>query len=315
MTSLLDKAMDATIAPGFSKLGYWVRQRSWEPITESMDGRTVVITGATSGLGKAAASGLADLNASVILVGRNKEKAERVRAEIVAETGNDGVRIEIADLSLMAEIRDLAARLLAGGDPIHVLINNAGTLFRERSVTSEGIESTLATNLLGHFLLTNLLIPRLVESAPSRIINVTSGGMYSQRISIGNLQNDQGEYRAPLPTPAPSAGRSFSPRCGPSSSRTRASQSTRCTPGGPTRPALRIRFPASTRSPNHFCGALKRGRTPLCGWRPATSRQAAPACSGTIGHRAQPTRPSEQWNVPRSGRSCGRRCLSWPASS
>lgn len=197
MTSLLDKAMDATIAPGFSKLGYWVRQRSWEPITESMDGRTVVITGATSGLGKAAASGLADLNASVILVGRNKEKAERVRAEIVAETGNDGVRIEIADLSLMAEIRDLAARLLAGGDPIHVLINNAGTLFRERSVTSEGIESTLATNLLGHFLLTNLLIPRLVESAPSRIINVTSGGMYSQRISIGNLQNDQGEYQGP----------------------------------------------------------------------------------------------------------------------
>ena len=194
MTSFIDKAMDVAIAPGFSKIGYKVRKRSWEPITESLAGRTVVITGATSGLGKAAALDLARLDADVVLVGRNPDKTERVRSEITAATGNDSVRIEIADLSLMSEIRDLADRLLSGG-PIHVLINNAGTLFTERSETSEGIESTLATNLLGHFLLTNLLIPRLVESAPARIINVASGGMYSQRISIANLRNDQGEYK------------------------------------------------------------------------------------------------------------------------
>ena len=84
------------------------------------------------------------------------------------------MRLEIADLSLVAEIRSLAKRLLTGEPAIHVLVNNAGTLFNERSVTSEGIESTLATNLLGHFLLTNLLIPKLVESAPATIREAVS---------------------------------------------------------------------------------------------------------------------------------------------
>ncbi|NNC92261.1 MAG: SDR family oxidoreductase [Acidimicrobiia bacterium] len=194
MPSFMDRALDATIAPGWSNIGYKVRRRSWEPIEESLTGRTVVVTGATSGLGKAASLDLARLGADLILVGRNPEKTERVRSEIVAESGSENVRLEIADLSLMAEIRSLAERLLA--EPfIHVLVNNAGTLFTERSVTSEDIESTLATNLLGHFLLTNLLIPKLVESAPARIINVASGGMYSQRISISNLQNDREEYQ------------------------------------------------------------------------------------------------------------------------
>ena len=195
MASFIDRALDATIAPGWSSIGYKVRKHSWEEIDESLTGRTVIVTGATSGLGKAAALELARLGADLILVGRNPEKAERVRAEITADSGSDRVRLEIADLSLMAEIRSLAERVLASEPAIHVLVNNAGTLFTERSVTSEGIESTLATNLLGHFLLTNLLIPRLVESGPARIINVASGGMYSQRISIGNLQNDQGEYK------------------------------------------------------------------------------------------------------------------------
>lgn len=195
MTSFLDKALDATIAPGWSNIGYKLRKRSWDPVDESLNGRTVIVTGATSGLGKAAALDLARLGADLILVGRNPDKTERVRAEITTETGNDQVRLEIADLSLMAEIRSLADRLLANEPAIHVLVNNAGTLFVERSETAEGIESTLATNLLGHFLLTNLLTPRLVESAPARIINVASGGMYSQRISISNLQNDQGEYK------------------------------------------------------------------------------------------------------------------------
>jgi NAD(P)-dependent dehydrogenase (short-subunit alcohol dehydrogenase family) len=195
MTSFIDKALDAAIAPGWSNIGYKVRRRSWGPIDESLEGRTVIVTGATSGLGKAASLDLARLGADLILVGRNPDKTEGVRADIAATTGNDNVRLEIADLSVMAEIRSLADRLLANEPAIHVLVNNAGTLFVERSETPEGIESTLATNLLGHFLLTNLLIPRLVESAPARIINVASGGMYSQRISISNLQNDRGEYQ------------------------------------------------------------------------------------------------------------------------
>lgn len=194
-TRFLDKALDGLIAPGYSSIGCNLRKRSWDAITESLRGRTVVVTGATSGLGKAASLRLARLGAEVILVGRSREKTEKTRDGIVAESGNGGVRFELADLSSMAEILSLADRLLASEPAIHVLVNNAGTLFNDRSVTDEGIESTLATNLLGHFLLTNLLIPRLVESAPSRIINVASGGMYGQRISIDNLQNDQGEYK------------------------------------------------------------------------------------------------------------------------
>ncbi len=195
MTSSIDKAMDTAIAPGFTNIGYRVRRRSWEPITESLSGRTVVVTGATSGLGKAATTELARLGGNVILVGRNPDKTVAVEAEMAAATGSTTVRHELADLSLMSEVRDLAARLLAAEPAIHVLVNNAGTLFTERSVTAEGIESTLATNLLGHFLLTNLLIPRMVDSAPARIINVSSGGMYGQRISISNLQNERGEYQ------------------------------------------------------------------------------------------------------------------------
>ena len=195
MTSLIDRTMDTAIAPGFSNIGYRVRRRSWEPITKSLSGQTVVVTGATSGLGKAAATDLARLGADVILVGRNPDKTAAVQAEIAAVTDSNTVRYELADLSLMSEVRDLAGRLLDNEPTIHVLINNAGTLFTERTVTLEGIDSTLATNLLGHFLLTNLLVPRLVESAPARIINVSSGGMYGQRLSISNLQNDQGEYK------------------------------------------------------------------------------------------------------------------------
>ena len=195
MTSRIDKALDAAIAPGFTNIGYRLRQRSWTPLTERMEGRVVVVTGATSGLGKAAAGQLAELGARLILVGRNPDKTSAVIDEIVAASGNDHIRAEIADLSLMAEVEALADRLLEAEPAIHVLVNNAGTLFNERSATAEGIESTLATNLLSHFVLTNRLIPRLVESAPSRIINVSSGGMYSQRISVSNLQNQRDPYK------------------------------------------------------------------------------------------------------------------------
>jgi dehydrogenase/reductase SDR family protein 12 len=195
MTSFLDHAMDVAIAPGFSRVGHAVRSRSWDPVSGSMAGRVVVITGATSGVGLAAARELAALGAELVLVGRNSEKAEAVRDELIAASGNQSIRMEVADLSLMSRVRELAATLLAEEAPIHVLINGAGALFPERRVTDEGIEMTLATDLLGHFLLTNLLIPRLVESAPARIINVSSGGMYGQRIAVDNLQSDVGGYR------------------------------------------------------------------------------------------------------------------------
>lgn len=175
---------------GFTNLGYRLSSRDFAPIDADLDGQTVVITGATGGLGRAAAERLANMGARTIVVGRSPEKLAAVQSEIDGDV--IGYR---ADLSSMDEIRSLASSLLSDEERIDVLVNNVGVLLPEREVTSEGIEKTLAVDLAGHFLLTNLLIPRLVESAPARIINVTSGGMYSERIRPDDLQYERGTYR------------------------------------------------------------------------------------------------------------------------
>jgi NAD(P)-dependent dehydrogenase (short-subunit alcohol dehydrogenase family) len=195
MANGVDKLMDTLILPGFSRIGYRIRSRDFTPIEADLSGQTAVVTGATSGLGRATAEGLAELGARVVLVARNGEKADRAKHEIVDATGNEDIAIELAELSLMGQVRELARRLLETEPNIDILVNNAGALFPERRLTEEGLDISFATNLLSHFVLTNALIPRMKESAPARIINVSSGGMYSQRISIANLQNDKGEYK------------------------------------------------------------------------------------------------------------------------
>jgi NAD(P)-dependent dehydrogenase (short-subunit alcohol dehydrogenase family)/carbon monoxide dehydrogenase subunit G len=178
----------------FTRFGYKRQKGSWAPLSVSLEGRTAVVTGTTSGLGRAAAMGLAKKGARVILVGRNPEKTERTRQEIADETGNANLGVQIADLSLMAETRRLAESLLAAEPKIHVLVNNAGALFPKRALTEEGIEQSLALLLLCPFLLTNLLLPRLKASRPARIVNVSSGGMYTQKIRVDDLQYEKGRY-------------------------------------------------------------------------------------------------------------------------
>ncbi len=195
--SLLQQVADRTVLPGvfgFTKQGYRAHRRCWTALTASMDGRTVIVTGATSGLGLAAATRLASMGARIVLVGRNAERLDSVRQEIQAETGNTDLSVEVADLSMMSDIHALAGRLLKNEARIDVLINNAGVLLPTREVTTEGIETTLATNLLGHYLLTHLLLARLRESRPARIVNVASGGMYTQRIRVDDLQFTEQEW-------------------------------------------------------------------------------------------------------------------------
>ncbi len=182
---MLDSLLDKSVV-GYTALGY--RLRPHPPIETDLSGRVAVVTGATSGLGRVTASELARLGATVIVVGRNPDKAARVVREITSETSRE-VRAEIADLSSMREIRDLVARI---EPPVHLLVNNAGVLLGERTETVEGFETTFATNLLGHFLLTNLMIEKL--EPPARIINVSSGGMYTQRIRLDDLQMSRGGY-------------------------------------------------------------------------------------------------------------------------
>ena len=195
--SRLADLQDRLIVPGllgFTNVGYHWHKRRWKPLAVSLRGRTAVVTGATSGLGQAAASQLAELGARVILVGRNPDKAEDTRREIVAATGNDNVAVALADLSLLADVRKLARKLLETEPRIHVLVNNAGVLLNQRTTTPEGNETALATNLLAPYLLTRMLLPRLRESAPSRIINVSSGGMYATGLALDDLQYERGTY-------------------------------------------------------------------------------------------------------------------------
>ena len=183
-----DRFLDESLL-GYTSLGY--RWRSHPSIDADLTGRRAVVTGATSGLGKQTATELARLGANVTLVGRNRDKTRQVAAGITEQTGNAAVRVQIADLSLMSEVRALADRLDA---PIHILVNNAGVLLPTRSETAEGIETTFAINLLGQFLLTNLLASKLAASAPARIVNVSSGGMYTQRLSVNDLESAHGTY-------------------------------------------------------------------------------------------------------------------------
>ncbi len=136
--------------------------------------KVVLITGATSGIGKAAAMELARLGAKVIVHGRDKTRTENTVREIIKATGNKSTGMILCDLSSLANVKKMADVFKSKYNALHVLINNAGAVFLDREVSRDGFEMTFAVNYLSHFLLTNLLLPLLKKSAPSRIIHVSS---------------------------------------------------------------------------------------------------------------------------------------------
>jgi NAD(P)-dependent dehydrogenase (short-subunit alcohol dehydrogenase family) len=142
--------------------------------------RTIVITGANSGIGQVAARELARQGARVIVACRSREKSQPVVEEIRREAGNDRVELVALDLGDLASVRACANELLGLGCPIHVLVNNAG-LAGQRGVTRDGFEVQFGTNHLGHYLLTRLLLDRIVASGPARIVNVSSASHYNAR--------------------------------------------------------------------------------------------------------------------------------------
>jgi retinol dehydrogenase-14 len=159
-----------------------------------MRGRVCLITGATSGIGKATAHALAALGASVVLIGRDPQKGEATVQRIREDTGNEEVELLSADLTSQTSIRELADQVLAEHDRLHVLVNCAGAFFRDRRVTIDGLEMTFALNHLAYFLLTTLLLDLLQESAPARVVNVTSGAHSTGRIDFEDLQSER-RYR------------------------------------------------------------------------------------------------------------------------
>lgn len=182
---------DRWVAPGvamFSKWGYRRSVANRQPDSKFLDGQHVVISGANSGLGLATSIALAEAGADLTLIIRNPANREGLLKTLESATGRSDIAVEIADLSLLADVRAVSDRLLAKERPIDVLINNAGALFNDYGLTSEGLEQSFALLLASPTLLTQKLLPLLRNrSTPSRVINVVSGGMYTEKLVCERL--------------------------------------------------------------------------------------------------------------------------------
>ena len=147
---------------------------------QELSGRTFLVTGANTGIGKATAEALAGRGASVYVTSRSRDKGEAAVAAIKAATGSDSVFFLALDLADLESVRACAEGFLAREEPLHVLVNNAG-IGGARGLTRQGFELMFGVNHLGHFLLTQLLLGRLIDSAPARVVTVSSDSHYSAR--------------------------------------------------------------------------------------------------------------------------------------
>ena len=191
LAGIVDALVEAPVVPSFTRIGYDVRSRlaHWTALDDyDLDGRVVVLTGATSGLGLAAAEQFARCRATVVLVGRDAAKCDRVLAELQGRTGNPHLMSVVADLAEPDQVRAAAALVAARFERVDVLVHNAGALTARRTVNSLGMESTVASQVVGPFLLTALLLDRLCVAAPGRVVTMSSGGMYTAALEIERLQ-------------------------------------------------------------------------------------------------------------------------------
>ena len=155
-----------------------------------MKGKVALITGASSGIGRETALGLARVGTGLVLVCRDKEKGEAAKEEIARTTGNNSIELLIADLLSQRQVRRVAIEFEATHPRLELLVNNAGAGFVDYSETEDGIERTMAINYFTPFLLTNLLLETLKNSAPARVINVTSSEHYDAHLDLDNVNKD-----------------------------------------------------------------------------------------------------------------------------
>ena len=193
-----DRLLDLTVVPGYSRIGWGARRALGllEPVGTRLDGRVCVVTGATSGLGEEAAGQLAELGATIVLVGRSEERLAAAHDAVAARATGGGVETVVIDLASLDSVRHGAGVILEFHPEIHALVNNAGVLLDSRQESADGFELTFATNVLGPFLLTELLIGALEAGAeasgePSRIVSVSSGGMYTAAVHLDDLQSER----------------------------------------------------------------------------------------------------------------------------
>jgi dehydrogenase/reductase SDR family member 12 len=200
LSRAVDATLEATVVLSFSRIGYEVRSRldGWAD-TEALDGtgRRVLVTGANSGLGYAAARSLLAAGASVLLSVRTQAKGEETLRSLGEDLGRDVTDVaafDLLDLGDLSSVRAFAARRLEEDAPLDALVHNAGALFAERAETVDGLERTYQIHVVAPFLLTALLLPELVAGTPGRVVMVTSGGMYSEKL-VTERVDSPGRYQ------------------------------------------------------------------------------------------------------------------------
>ena len=198
LRDLADALIEAPIVTSFTRIGFESRRRldHWTPLDAyDLTNKVIVLTGATSGLGRAAATRLAQCGATLVVVGRNAARNETVVAAMIEKSGNSAITQVAADMGDYDQVRALAKRVLSDHDRLDVLIHNAGALASERHEAPDGTEATVASQVVGPFLLTGLLLERLAASTPSRVLTMSSGGMYTAGLTVSTLQMAVGEYK------------------------------------------------------------------------------------------------------------------------
>jgi dehydrogenase/reductase SDR family member 12 len=198
--TLVDGGLEVSILGSFSRPGFALRRRlfGWtKPQPGALAGRTALVTGPTSGLGRETAEALAALGARVVLLGRDPGRLGGVRDALVAMHGEDRFPVVVADMGSIASVRAGVHQILESEPRLDILIDNAGAIHPERTVGPDGIEATFALLVIGPFVLEAGLLPLLRRAGGARVIAVTSGGMYTQRLDLDDLGSERGQYSGP----------------------------------------------------------------------------------------------------------------------
>lgn len=163
-------------------------------MARDLEGKVFLVTGATEGIGKAAALEFAERGADLTIVGRNREKTERVLGELRAAAGGSPVEMLIGDLSVVSEARRVVGEFKAKKQRLDVLVNNAGAIFSKKQISSDGLEMTFALNHLGYFVLTTELLDLLKATPGSRVVSTSSGAHFMGKLDLGDVARCEKGY-------------------------------------------------------------------------------------------------------------------------
>lgn len=195
---IIDDLLDRTVVLGYSRVGLAVRERLWptpELPADALAGATVMVTGANSGIGKAIVSQLAMRGATVLMTVRDRGRGEVARREVLTAAPGADVAVQVCDVSHLAAVRSFTGRLIRQYPRLDAIIHNAGVLPPQRTESAEGHELSLATHVLGPVLLTERLLPVLATAPDPRVVLMSSGGMYTQRLPVADIEFRAGHYR------------------------------------------------------------------------------------------------------------------------